>query len=153
STGVRPESIVALRFHRSVAFVVAALGVLKAGGSYLPLEACIPATRLEAMLADSGARHALVAPEFLKDLTGWTGEVTALDDDATSCTGDGTIEPEFAGNPSRRAYLIYTSGSTGRPKGVEIEHRSLTNLICFYIDRLSLTARDRTTLLANPVFD
>jgi len=151
--GLQPEDIVALRFERSLAYVVSALAVLKAGGSYLPLDARIPAARQEFVLTDSGARFALVAKEFLDSLAGWRGWSAGVEDDEANPGAEFQGDPALPGNPRRRAYVIYTSGSTGTPKGVEIEHRSLTNLVCFYRERLQLTSADRVTLLANPTFD
>ena len=150
--GLQPEDIVALRFERSIAFVVAALAVLKAGGSFLPLDAHIPAARQDFVLRDSGARFALAAKEFQPALAQWRGWSATVDDDFTSGS-PAENDPAVPENPRRRAYVIYTSGSTGQPKGVEIEHRSLTNLVCFYRERLQLTATDRSTLFANPAFD
>ena len=51
-----PESLVALYFERSPEMVVAILGVLAAGGAYLPLDPAYPEERLAFALADSRAR-------------------------------------------------------------------------------------------------
>lgn len=150
--GLQPEDVVALRFDRSMAYVASALAVLKAGGSYLPLDAHTPAARQEFIFKDSGARFALMAGEFLPTLAGWAGRSARVDEEAPPGNAE-ALNPDVPFNPRRRAYVIYTSGSTGQPKGVEIEHRSLTNLVCFYHERLQLTSADRTTLLANPAFD
>ena len=152
-SGLQPEDIVALRFERSIAFVLSALAVLKAGGTYLPLDARIPAARQDFVLADSGARYALMAKEYLDSLADWRGWSASVEDDEANPSAEFQSDPAVPGNPRRRAYVIYTSGSTGRPKGVEIEHRSLTNLVCFYRERLQLTPQDRATLIANPTFD
>jgi len=151
--GLRLEDIVVLRFDRSIAFVASALAVLKAGGSYLPLDVNVPATRQDFVLQDSGARFALTTPEHISAFAKWSGWSTAVSDE--DLKSDVAVEPNpvLSNNPQRRAYVIYTSGSTGQPKGVEIEHHSLSNLVSFYRDRLQLAASDQTTLLANPTFD
>jgi len=151
--GLQPEDIVALRFERSMAFVVSALAVLKAGGSYLPLDAKVPVARQKIMLEDSGVRFALMAKEFLVTLTDWNGWSMVVDDDQQTVDNIGNHDPDLQIDPRHRAYVIFTSGSTGRPKGVEIEHHSLTNLVCFYQERLQLTPADCSTLLANTAFD
>ena len=151
--GLVPEAVVALRFERSIAFIVSALGVLKAGGSYLPLDVNLPLARQEFLLRDSGAKFALMAQEFLSTLADWSGWSAAVGDEDASPDAPAEAAPIVPSNPRRRAYIIYTSGSTGQPKGVEIEHHSLTNLVCFYHERLKLTAADRFSLLANPTFD
>lgn len=151
--GLLPEAVVALRFERSIAFVVSALAVLKAGGSYLPLDVNLPIARQEFLLQDSGARFALMDKEFIPTIAEWSGWSVAVEDEEVSPDPLAEATPAVPSNPRRRAYVIYTSGSTGQPKGVEIEHHSLTNLVCFYHERLNLTAADRVSLLANPTFD
>ena len=71
--GLKTEDIVVLRFERSMAFAAGALAVLKAGGSYLPLDAHTPTARQNFVLQDCQARFALMAKEFLPTLNGWTG--------------------------------------------------------------------------------
>src|SRR5262249_51179814 len=72
----------------------------------------------------------------------------APDPDHLAVEGRGRI-----GSPENLAYVIYTSGSTGKPKGVEIQHRGLTNLICWHQRTYGLQPGDRATQLASPAFD
>ena len=151
--GLHPEDTVALLFERWCAYVVAVLGVLKAGGSFVPMDPAAPDSRLSFLLNDCGARLCLAQPYYAARLAIWPGLVLMLDETASVFAAESAAEPDVPGDPSRRAYIIYTSGSTGQPKGVEIEHHSLTNLVCFYHQRLQLTARDRGTMVANVTFD
>lgn len=151
--GLKPEDIVALPLARSCAYVVAALGVLKAGGSYLPIDLHIPDQLLHLLLTDSGAKFACLAPAGAPRLSGWNGQAILLDDRAETLAGESESAATIPADPSRRAYVIYTSGSTGKPKGVEIEHHSLTNLVCFYHQWLDLTSADHASLIANVAFD
>ena len=98
--------MVGVRCAPSIERVVALLGVLKAGGAFLPLDPEYPAERLDFMVSDAGAAFVLDALD--------AGEAERLGERAT---------------PSDLAYVIYTSGSTGRPKGVAMEHRGLANLV------------------------
>jgi amino acid adenylation domain-containing protein len=152
--GLPLEEPVAILLPASGGYVVAMLGILKAGGSYLPIDPDVPSRRLEFLLQDSGSRFALTSAAGIKRIgDDWPG--TALE----MAQIIGKPAPEFnaifntVSNPNRRAYIIYTSGSTGQPKGVEIEHHSLTNLVCAYHKQLDITGRDRTTLFANVAFD
>ncbi|HSU82742.1 MAG TPA: amino acid adenylation domain-containing protein, partial [Thermoanaerobaculia bacterium] len=112
--GVGPEVPVALCFERSVAVVVAMLGVLKAGGAYLPLDLRYPAERLAAMLEDAG-RPLLVSERRLAgELAGAAGEVLWLDDLPVAAEEEELPEAGGADSASL-AYVLYTSGSTGRP--------------------------------------
>ncbi|MBB82910.1 MAG: non-ribosomal peptide synthetase [Deltaproteobacteria bacterium] len=121
--GVGPECVVAICLDRSPEMVVAMLGVLKAGGAYLPLDAEYPAERLEYMIEDA-AVQLLVGGGQAPKLSG----AKMIDLDRFDWSGDDPGNPDVALSPDNLAYLIYTSGSTGRPKGVTIAHRGLVNL-------------------------
>ena len=122
--GVGPDGIVGLLVDRSFEMIVAILGVLKAGGAYLPIDPSYPEDRIGYTLADSGAKLLLTK----RSLTApFDGAVLFLDD-GSAYDGDGTkLEP--VNTPDDLAYIIYTSGSTGRPKGVMIEHRNVVRLM------------------------
>lgn len=152
-SGLQLEDIVAIPMIRSCAYVIAALGTLKAGGSYLPVDLTIPDQLLNLVLKDSGTKFACISPET-PNLTGsWDGKTIVLDDLAESLGKESESAVPIPSDPNRRAYVIYTSGSTGKPKGVEIEHHSLTNLVCFYHQWLGMTPTDRAPLVANIAFD
>jgi amino acid adenylation domain-containing protein len=127
--GVGPETRVALCFERSMALVVAILGVLKAGGAYVPLDPAYPEERLRFMLADSGAgvlvtrRAEHQALGAVPDAAG--PDVVYLDTDARQIATQPTTPCNAAALPGQLCYVIYTSGSTGTPKGVQVEHRQL----------------------------
>lgn len=108
--GLHPDERVALLLPREPGLVVAALGVLKAGGVYVPVDPALPRERRDGLLAGCGARRT-VTP----------GDVAALD-------GPGTPAPPTTGADAP-AYLIYTSGTTGRPKGVLVPHRGVVRLV------------------------
>jgi len=120
--GVGPGRIVGVLAERSVDLVVAILGVLRAGGAYLPLDPAYPPARTRYLLADSGATL-VVAPPGSGDL-----DVPTVDP-AVGLAGAAPLEP-LAG-PRDLAYVIYTSGSTGDPKGVLVEHRSVVNRLAW----------------------
>jgi amino acid adenylation domain-containing protein/non-ribosomal peptide synthase protein (TIGR01720 family) len=120
--GVQPDHVVGVYGGRTMETVASILGVLKAGGAYLPLDPSYPAERLSFMLADTQACHVL-ALEPLPDEIAVDKRVIvhslAADAPVWSAPGDRhrqTIDP------ANLAYVIYTSGSTGRPKGVMIGH-------------------------------
>ncbi len=151
--GLHLEEPVAILIPASGEYVVAMLGILKAGGAYVPLDPNVPVRRLEFLLQDSGSRFALTDAAGTKRIGGWSGTTLDL---AAIIGQPGPEAHKISGvpsDPNRRAYIIYTSGSTGQPKGVEIEHHSLTNLVCAYHERFNLSARDRSTLFANVAFD
>ena len=132
--GVGPDGIVAMALPRGIDLVVAILGIVKAGGAYLPLDASYPVERLRLMIEDArpvafvgtaaslaGLGDALPAPAL------------ALDGDADAnawAQPASDAPPESGATPDSLAYVIYTSGSTGRPKGVMVSHRNVLRLVC-----------------------
>lgn len=124
--GVARESIVGLWMQHSIEAVVAILGVMKAGGTYLPIDPAYPEERIRYMLEDSGAQIVMTnIPEAA--LMEYPGEILTYAD--LSLDGLDSSNVNYVHQTSDLAYIIYTSGSTGRPKGAMIEHRGLTNYI------------------------
>src|SRR5262249_39301727 len=101
------------------------VGVLKAGGAYLPLDPDHPADRLAGLFADSGASVLLTEDHLRHRLPGCSGRVAVLDElmDASGMQDPGS--PAVRVDRENLAYVVFTSGSTGRPKGVAIAHRGL----------------------------
>jgi amino acid adenylation domain-containing protein len=126
--GVGPETIVGLFVERSVEMVVALLGVLKAGGAYLPLDPEYPQERVRFMLEDAGAHVLLTERRLRAQLPEHGARIVALDD-CPALAGESVENPRASATPGSLAYVIYTSGSTGTPKGVAIEHRSVATLL------------------------
>ncbi len=126
--GVGPEVRVGVAMPRSAELLVALLAVLKAGGTYVPLDPDYPQERLAYMLADSQARVLLTQAGVLEGLAldGLATVLVAEDDRALA--GYPATAPAVRVLPDNLAYVIYTSGSTGQPKGVAIAHRNVAAL-------------------------
>ncbi len=146
--GLRPDTPVGLCAPRSTAWVAGMLGILKAGGGYLPLDPCDPAPRLRQMLEDSSAALCLTSGEGGQKLAGSGVALLALEE---ALRAGPTHSPGIAVGPQQLAYVVYTSGSTGRPKGVAVAQSAVVRLVygayCrFGPDRVFLHA-------AAPTFD
>lgn len=115
--------IIGISASRSVHTITGILALIKAGKSYLPLDASYPADRLKQIISDSGIDSCL-ATENEQDFFSELGlEVIATDMEY----GDEEFEDFPAvGNPG---YVLYTSGSTGKPKGVRMGGDALVNLL------------------------
>ena len=122
--GVRPGHIVALMVERSFAMIIGILGIVKAGGAYLPVSPDNPPDRIGYMLKDAGVKVLLVHTKTASQIV-FGGLIINLDD--VDVYRGSTATPAILNRPQDLAYVIYTSGSTGKPKGVMIEHRSLVN--------------------------
>ncbi len=127
SLGVGAEAIVGICMERSLEMIVSVLGVIKAGGAYLPLDPAYPRERLAYMLEDSGATVLLTDSGLAGDLPGYRGAVVAVDSSWETIAQQSPENLESDLSPDNLVYLIYTSGSTGRPKGVGVTHANLVN--------------------------
>ncbi|WP_189226194.1 non-ribosomal peptide synthase/polyketide synthase [Saccharothrix coeruleofusca] len=126
--GARPDRPVALLLPRSVEYVVAVLGVLKAGSAYLPVDVSAPEDRVQRILA--AAEPDVVVREV---------DVTAA-----------AAAPDVLVLPDQLACLMFTSGSTGEPKGVGVRHRDIAALAT---DSRFGTAPDVVPLHSHVAFD
>jgi len=151
--GVGPESIVGLCVERSPEMVVGMLGVLKAGGAYLPLDPAYPQERLAFMLEDSGARLVLTQERLEAGLPASAPPRLLLDRDWPRIAEPDSGEALPTVDPRHPAYVIYTSGSTGRPKGVLVPHASLVNYIRHAADSYAVEPGDRVLQFASMSFD
>jgi fengycin family lipopeptide synthetase D len=124
--GVGSDIIVGIMVNRSFEMLIGIMGVLKAGGAYLPIDPEYPSDRVSYMLEDSGTGILLTSLMYI-DSAEFKGETINLGDE-TLYIGNGD-NSEKVNKPKDLAYVIYTSGSTGKPKGVMIEHKSVINLI------------------------
>lgn len=153
--GVTTDTPVGLLLDRSLRLPVAIIGVLEAGGAFLPLGSDYPADRVAFVLADAGAPVLLTTPELAPLAADAEGtQVVLLDELLDVDPGAGAPSDALAApGPGSAAYVIYTSGSTGTPKGVVVEHRSLARFARDVADRLELDAGDRFLQFASPGFD
>ncbi|WP_327091142.1 amino acid adenylation domain-containing protein [Nonomuraea sp. NBC_01738] len=122
--GVGPETLVGVCAERSFELVAAILGVMKAGGAYLPLDPEYPVDRLAFLVEDAQA-PVLLAQSHLIGLLPEGVRVVPLDEPWEEPDHD----PAPVATAGNLAYMIYTSGSTGRPKGVPTPHSAAVNHI------------------------
>jgi amino acid adenylation domain-containing protein len=152
--GVGPEVPVGLCLERGPALVVGMLGVLLAGGLYVPLDPAHPRTRRERVLADSGAEVVLSERRLRHRLGAYPGTVLFVDDTAAGEAGPAPWpSPAPAVAPDHPAYLIYPSGSTGMPNGVVVSHRAVVNFLDSMARRPGLRAHDTLLAVTTLAFD
>ncbi|MBS0184104.1 MAG: amino acid adenylation domain-containing protein [Nitrospira sp.] len=125
--GVGADHPVGLYVERSVDALVGLLGILKAGGGYVPLDPSFPGHRLQLMLEDAQVSIVVTQAHLRNHLQSYRGQVCDVETLSTSTVGAAEEEENLAlpVSPDQLAYIIYTSGSTGRPKGVAVTQRSL----------------------------
>src|SRR5262249_28023523 len=113
--GVGRETCVALYLERSLNMVAAILGVLKAGGAYLPIDLAYPAERLEFMVEDSQAPVLLTQESLSARVPAGISRVLCVDSEWPTISAEPVLNPVNVTTPNNLAYVIYTSGSTGKP--------------------------------------
>lgn len=155
SRNVLPDTLVAIVMEKGWEQAVAALGILKAGAAYLPLDLSHPQSRLQELLADGRVAVVLTQSQIDGRLA-WPEDVERLVVDEIMPGGQEHGEyaiPESAAKPEHLAYVIYTSGSTGKPKGVMIDHRGAVNTVLDINRRFEVGPEDRVLALSNLNFD
>ncbi|WP_245722893.1 non-ribosomal peptide synthetase [Micromonospora matsumotoense] len=156
--GVGPESLVAVCMPRGVALTVALLGVLKAGGAYLPVDPDYPVERIAYMLHDAQP-PVLLATTATAGVLADVATVPVLVTDGAELTAElAAWEPTTLRRGERAradhpAYVIYTSGSTGRPKGVLVSHAGVPSLVAGHVNYLGVGAGCRVGQFASASFD
>lgn len=151
--GVGPEVVVGICLDRSFDSLVALLGVMKAGGCYLPLDPEYPRERIRFMVEDAGAA-VVISTAALSDRFDPTAcRVLLLEQEQESLRREADHNLPPAASSQDLVYLLYTSGSTGRPKGVEIRHQSLVNFLWSMKDKPGCSAKDIVLGLTTFSFD
>jgi amino acid adenylation domain-containing protein len=152
--GVGPNTLVAVELDRSFALVIAILGVLKAGGAFLPLDPSYPPARLALMLDDAQPAAVLVADTTPPRLRASAPpRLINLDHDWPAIARYPDHNPVSAATADSLAYVIYTSGSTGQPKGTLLAHRGWCNLTTFQRAAFDLQPGKRVLQFAALSFD
>jgi amino acid adenylation domain-containing protein len=149
--GVGPEKTVGVCLRRDARLVASLLGVLKAGGTYLPLDPDYPRERLRYMAANSGAMAVITENGTRNHISGCS--VLRVDLDDLDLSDEAARFEGGPLGPNDLAYCIYTSGTTGKPKGVLVEHASLANYLTVAAGPTQLTGTDRVPQLVSPSFD
>ncbi len=150
--GLRREDVVAVGTDRTPRWLCAILGVLKAGGCYLPIEPDYPAARTAELAQRANVTFALTEPSGLAGLAAMTGlwsrPVAELID-----AGYPDTDPAIAVTPDQLAYVYFTSGSTGVPKGAMCEHLGMINHLMAKVDDFGIGPGDIVVQNARQSFD
>ena len=152
--GLRDEDVVAVVMERNPFWLAATLGVLKAGGVYLPVRPDFPADRIATQLTRSDCAFAVTEPGSEAVLY---AALTRADRTATvlhAALADGNAgDPRRAIRSDQAAYIYFTSGSTGAPKGALCEHAGMLNHLAMKVEDMNIGAGDVVAQTASQCFD
>lgn len=151
SKGIKSGATVGLAFDRSVEMVVALIGIIKCGATYLPIDPAFPAERIAYMLKDAGA-EVLITEENYAAAYQINAQILLKE---TIFEVLPTLSTAFSEDFSadQLLYILHTSGSTGKPKGVKISHYNLVNVLLCLKDRLAITPEDKWLAVSTISFD
>ena len=153
-----PDQLVAIVMRKGWEQVVAALGVVRAGRAYLPIDPALPLERRQHLFERGQTRLALTQTAVDASLEWPVGvirhEVDAVDSEGGARTrGSQEVAAIDPHDWTRTAYVIFTSGSTGEPKGVTIDHRGAVNTILDLNARFAISPGDRILGVSGLGFD
>ncbi|NBD17979.1 MAG: amino acid adenylation domain-containing protein [Cyanobacteria bacterium] len=135
--GISPEVPVGLYMNSSLEMIIGLLGIMKAGGTYVPLDPSLPTENLNVRIQDTGIFVVVTEQSSLPNLAGLNVKVVCLDQEFSQVDSP-YQNPNSQVTSKNLAYLLYTSGSTGKPKGVAVEHRQLLNYLYGISKKLNL---------------
>ncbi len=147
--GIGRGNVVAILVKRGLMMPVGAIGVLKSGAAYLPLDASYPTERLEFMIEDAGADTVIGESALMEKIPSFGGRFMPASDVFTLPKGEAPKGPR----PEDLFILLYTSGTTGKPKSVMLLHENLVNYITFYKREHGLSEKDNVPAYASFGFD
>ncbi|MCR5170920.1 MAG: amino acid adenylation domain-containing protein [Desulfovibrio sp.] len=147
---IAPGAPVAVSLPRGVELVAACLGVLAAGGCYVPIGPSQPQSRIAHMYQRADI-HVLVTDRAYAAHNLQIRDVQTLC--VEDCAGAEPLDAPVPADPSQLAYVIFTSGSTGVPKGVAIEHRTAWNTIQAVTRRCQVGSGDSVLTVSSMEFD
>lgn len=131
SNGLQKGEFVSIFMERSLETIISLLGILKAGGVYVPVDPEHPQERNSYIVEDTASSFVLTKESSLLEASRLFSGITTV---RQILAVDGRLAGFAASNPNLDiqpddlAYIIYTSGSTGKPKGALIAHRGVANL-------------------------
>ncbi|KAH8172079.1 AMP-binding enzyme domain-containing protein [Sarocladium implicatum] len=152
--GVKRGSRVPLCFEKSRWAIVAFMGIMKAGGAFIPLDPAHPKDRRQGIAEDVSADFMVVSPETKADSLDMVGNLIELSPALLpELEKLESSQPPLRVTPDDDAYFIFTSGSTGKPKGVHINHRQFATALQAHGEIMEMCETTRWLQFSAYVFD
>ncbi|TEA17364.1 Nonribosomal peptide synthase atnA [Colletotrichum sidae] len=153
-TGIGPDCAVALVFEKGAWNTVATLGVLKAGGAFLPIDPSQPERRITRILQEAQVKVILSSKFHEGSLLAISDNIITLDDIWLQSVSTTPVDLKLPSpKPWDLAYIMFTSGSTGEPKGVMIEHSACSSSVVAHGKATGFNRQTRAIQYARHTFD
>ena len=147
--GIKKGDFVSILLSRCIWMPVTAIGVMKAGAIYQPLDSTYPVERLNFMVNDCKAKYLITEKNLENVLTEYNGEKLLVED--ISNLKNGEVDVKVTQDDTY--IILYTSGTTGTPKGVMLKQQNLVNHIFWHSKLFSLNENSRYLAYASFGFD
>ena len=156
--GVGPDILVPICFEKSMWTVVAMLGILKAGGAFVPIDPSHPVSRRQALVEEVGARIMLASPSTAESCDGLVERLVQVSPSILSeLSRRAAVRDEHSAawpaKPCNAAYAIFTSGSTGKPKTIIVEHLGLCTSVVGHARAYGMDETSRVLQFSSYTFD
>ncbi|QDX94131.1 amino acid adenylation domain-containing protein [Brevibacillus laterosporus] len=148
--GIKSDQLVGLMMDRSIDMIVGILGVLKAGGAFVPIDPEYPEERVSYMLENS-AVQLFLTQRHLMHKSPSAIEIVDIQDSSINLESMDHVENQNSSNDL--FYIIYTSGTTGKPKGVMLEHKNMVNLMQFTFSKTNISFDEKVLQYTTCSFD
>ena len=147
--GIKKGDFVSILLSRSAYMPIAALGVMKSGAIYQPLDPTYPVERLNFMVKDCNASYVISEKKLENVLTEYKGKKFLVED--LSSLPDGNVNVTLTQNDPY--IILYTSGTTGTPKGVILRQENIVNHIHWHSKLFAMNEKSHYLAYASFGFD
>jgi len=166
-SGIKKGDRVVVLMNKSIYLYAGMVGIIRAGGVYVPLDTRTPSARLAKILEDLTPFyifidcHSLRYYQGCQELSNRHTKALCLDEGRYNGCEKIDFEREPKGDMEKfsstfsedLALILYTSGSTGVPKGAMITHGSLYSIIDYTIETFDYGPEDVGSALSANGFD